>query len=1142
VKGPTGLTTSPYLNTMSSALKTPLSAPSTTLDTPPPPPSAPRRERPQIESAKTVLSAEIFQRRHLREFAHLHDDANTSDLAAEQRILDEERRAGRRKRESLALGESGRSNIMSPSTGRAMSVDGAATKRTGKRPLSLVTKTSEKGHNRSRTEVGLGIDLLNSFPRAPARDTTATVQQRPRSRPASLRSSLVSHGPLVRPDLIPEEQTLEVLVERNGSPEPKTASSLEKSIRLSADAKSSQDHSTSSGEKSFKGSTYSWATSFSGETTDLRTAAQYVPSRTATPDPDVSTELDSPARKEQRKKRIVAIAHTVRQLEGVGSRDLEDPTFYGVLAKAWYERFDDKVKERAQERQLGSPAHLPPTPHGDAPAPFLPDSQHAESSSAALRRFPYRRRSSMPETALSPDTWASPPDPEFKTPHQEYEFTTAHHQYPVPAPVESRTASVQSRSVRYSYASSLHDLGVEGMMQGNKLLREKAWLRPKSSVGTPWGGDFDMPPPLRAPTPEEEQHSLHASSGAEFSALDSPFEYDSQMSQPKILRRIDGHIVRPIATQRVVSTEKEVLESPWKATPTGEPAKWGLGGLVSNWWDSTPPTRAPSPERPPRQQMDFRIGEDGTIPFTRRSMSNLAAVLDPEISTPSLNIHSGNSSMRSKSLDMSVRLSPSAKMFINSLVRVPSRRRSVPLPSINRSAELRFDEGRLSRSRSSLRHRRRYTEPFASIRVDPTGSAFSNHYLAKSAATPSTTSSPVFLVPPPSCATGSTGTGTASTPTEDQHAVRSGVGRQQQEEDMEVLQPETADESDEDGLTGLESWSLRSISPLPTPPRDEAPFDCQIPPIYPLPTRPTMHERRTARPSLIIIPPRALSGLQMPVQIQATIEESEDSWSATGHRVASAESIALPRPYQHLATSTPSNCAHPDYELLSCLPWCGPACPLQKTQMGTDLSPTAEGTAATVGPAQPRLPARLSSLPSPVLAKTPTRPDRPDSAMGPGLGLSGSGLGNYDAARRPGAIRTSTMNSGSMGPIDWRRTQSPITRIAIDRSEPKQRTATKVLFWLGFIFPFLWLVGAWPSAPEEDVEVGSPSVYGNGKPSRGARVVARLHGVREAPTSWWRRWAWHPDVFVERCRWALAVAVPLCLIGGAVAAIVLSVK
>ena len=1126
---------------MSFILGTPLSAPSTTLDTPPPPPSAPRKERPPIESAKTVLSAEIFQRKHLREFAHLHDEANTSDLAAEQRILDDERRAGRRKRESLALGESGRSNIMSPPAARAMSVDGAAPKRAGKRPLSLVAKTSGKGHNRSQTEVGLGIDLLNSFPRAPARDSTALAQQRPRSRPASLRSSLVSHGHLARPEIIPENQPLEVLVEREGSQEPTSASSLDKSTRLSADAKSSQDHSSSSGEKSLNESTYSWATSFSGETTELRTAAQYVPSRTPTPDPDVSTELDSPAKKEQRKKRIVAIAHTVRQLEGVGSRDLEDPTFYGVLAKAWYERFDDKVKERAQERQLGSPAQLPPTPHGDPPAPFLPESQHAESSSAALRRFPLRRRDSLPETTLSPDMWASPPDPEFKTPHQEYEFATAHHQYPVPGAVDSRTASVQSRSVRYSYASSLHDLGIEGMMQGSKLLREKAWLRPKSSAGTPWGGDFDMPPPLRAPTPEEQQDSLRAFSEAEISALDSPFEYDSQMSQPKILRRIDGHIARPIATQRVVSTEKEVLESPLKATPTADNAKWGLGGLVSNWWDSTPPTRAPSPERPARRQPDFRIGEDGTIPFTRRSMSNLAAVLDPEISTPSLNIHSGNSSMRSRSLDMSVRLSPSAKMFINSLVRVPSRRRSVPMPSTTRIAELRFDGRRLSRNRSSLRHRRRHTEPFVGLHVGPIGSAFSNLYLAKSAATPSTTSSPVFLVPPPSCATGSTETGTASTPTEDRHAVRSEADPEHQEEDMEILQAETADESDEDGLTGLESWSLRSISPLPTPPRDEVPFDCQIPPIYPLPTRPTMHERRTARPSLIIIPPRTFAAPEVPVHVQATIEESEDSWSATGHRAASGEPIALPRPYQHLATPTPSNCAHPDSELLSCLPWCGPECPLQKTQMETLLSPTGESTAGTVEVARPRLPARLSSLPSPVLARTPTRPDRPDSAMGLGLGLSGRGLGIYDAPRRPGAVRTSTMGSTSTSPIDWRRTQSPITRIAIDRTEPKQRTATKVLFWLGFIFPFLWLVGAWPSAPEEDVEARSPSIYGNVKHTRGARVVARLHGVRQPPSAWWKRWAWHPDVFVERCRWAVAITVPLCLVGGAVAAIVLSV-
>jgi hypothetical protein len=96
-----------------------------------------------------------------------------------------------------------------------------------------------------------------------------------------------------------------------------------------------------------------------------------------------------------------------------------------------------------------------------------------------------------------------------------------------------------------------------------------------------------------------------------------------------------------------------------------------------------------------------------------------------------------------------------------------------------------------------------------------------------------------------------------------------------------------------------------------------------------------------------------------------------------------------------------------------------------------------------------------------------------------------------------------------------------------DEASTKLRKVSKWLFIVGFICPILWLVGSWPMAPETDVEGGNTNEM----------ILKR----RLEEMAWWRRWTFHPDPYVERCRWAAGVGIPLCLVAGVIVAIILSV-
>ncbi|CAD6578192.1 MAG: hypothetical protein TREMPRED_002133 [Tremellales sp. Tagirdzhanova-0007] len=359
-------------------------------------------------------------------------------------------------------------------------------------------------------------------------------------------------------------QSLDIVVERESSSMPEDTSF------------------SKSEDTSFAKSTYSWATQFSGETHELRTAAHYV--SPVGPTDEEEELLDSLVKLDRRRKRIVAIAHTVRQLEGVGSREKEDPAYFDVIAKAWFERPQNTRESIIGLHGLPPALNSPPTPahpnEGGLHSPNSANDSKALHDFAALGGYP-------PRLGLA-SSMSSPVDIEFRTPLMEELPLHEHNDY-----------SQRSKSLRYSYASTLHDLALDGgFEQGSKLMNDKAWLR-MSKSGAPWGGAFNT---LSSEPPTTSRQS---------STLDTP--------RPPVT--LDTAIVLqrdpPERTLRKYSTNISDLRPPAKLENFAGPSKgWGLG--FSSWWDTDSPAIA-------HVEPGFRMGEDGT---ERKSID-----LDEESST-----------------------------------------------------------------------------------------------------------------------------------------------------------------------------------------------------------------------------------------------------------------------------------------------------------------------------------------------------------------------------------------------------------------------------------------------------------------------------------------------------------------------------
>jgi hypothetical protein len=292
--------------------------------------------------------------------------------------------------------------------------------------------------------------------------------------------------------------------------------------------------SSESPDTSLSQSSYSWASQFSGETDELRTAAHYIPKPEDTEElADEEEEIleDGTTR---RRKKIVALAHTVRQLEGVGSREAEDPALYDTLVKAWNER------PLAQSADDGSP--LPFTPH-------LPQ-RHSEGSSV----------NHDTSFAYSDDTGR------------------------------------RSNSMRYSYASTLHDLAAEGgIEQANRIFLAKPWLRGSivaaggqeeflsgSNVDYPRGDNRhlslgDGPPPfLASPIVITNDSSLE--------------NQDSQQTLRKAKRVID--FTKTPEPSPPITEAGGHEEAP--AAKEDEATGWGLG-FMGGWFGSESAPTAPAP-------------------------------------------------------------------------------------------------------------------------------------------------------------------------------------------------------------------------------------------------------------------------------------------------------------------------------------------------------------------------------------------------------------------------------------------------------------------------------------------------------------------------------------------------------------------
>ncbi|WVW81112.1 hypothetical protein I302_103103 [Kwoniella bestiolae CBS 10118] len=547
------------------------------------PPSGPK---PLSSIRNMPSSVRIFQEQHLNEFAHLHLDVEQLSkeerermLLVEKQKLEEARRIGRMKRQTMAYHSNNDKENADMDT------------RIGWRPLSLLARRQP---------------LTKPSTLFVQHDSESQVSHQSQRR-FSVRTEIITPTEVDTPDLsspIPSDVNSPdlALITPNqlglalGCPSPPLPP-------LPAKSKARpQLNDVSSVDSHGNNSTYSWASSFSGETVELRTAAHYVPSiseESAGVEQEREEVLDSPEKVKRRRKRIVAIAHTVRQLEGVGSREVEDPNFYHQLVKAW--------NERPGVQQPREPIWSPPNKH--APAPPIPPRPVENTFD------PY----------LAPPTWLAPPplnpynaspvpssDLEHRTPDLNEDISQSEEGH-------SNESYASSNPFRYSYASSLHDLALEqGLQHGTKLMSEKAWLRsPLFDQGTWFDantpsaplpvGTFAMAP--RVPSPGlEESPSKSSENGPEAGCIPST-------SQPQRTLRKHNTNIGEMKEKHRLGTPIDLGGS---SASSSAPTNWGLG-FLGNWLrDELADEAGPSVDN----KEDFQYGEEGMISNSNTTRSN----------------------------------------------------------------------------------------------------------------------------------------------------------------------------------------------------------------------------------------------------------------------------------------------------------------------------------------------------------------------------------------------------------------------------------------------------------------------------------------------------------------------------------------
>jgi len=101
---------------------------------------------------------------------------------------------------------------------------------------------------------------------------------------------------------------------------------------------------------------------------------------------------------------------------------------------------------------------------------------------------------------------------------------------------------------------------------------------------------------------------------------------------------------------------------------------------------------------------------------------------------------------------------------------------------------------------------------------------------------------------------------------------------------------------------------------------------------------------------------------------------------------------------------------------------------------------------------------------------------------------------------------------------------------------PRPSTAAAVLFFIGFLGPWFWIIGGWwPLGHSSEIRQANQD---QNEMDEGASVVLDFSGAEKCWRGW--KWTYHPDPWVKRNRRAAAVCIPLLVLGGVVAAVVVA--
>jgi hypothetical protein len=98
---------------------------------------------------------------------------------------------------------------------------------------------------------------------------------------------------------------------------------------------------------------------------------------------------------------------------------------------------------------------------------------------------------------------------------------------------------------------------------------------------------------------------------------------------------------------------------------------------------------------------------------------------------------------------------------------------------------------------------------------------------------------------------------------------------------------------------------------------------------------------------------------------------------------------------------------------------------------------------------------------------------------------------------------------------------------------PKPSMVACAFFFIGILGPWFWIIGGWwPLGHSSEIK------HANEEAGDGESIMLDYSGAENSWRGW--KWTYHPDPWVKRNRRAAAIAIPLLVIGGVTAAIVVA--